>query len=56
MRMRRMDDILHEGPAVTAMAIPIFDKPIASLKGTGKVMRVYTPDEPMTKRMHALEQ
>jgi len=39
MRMRRMDDILHEGPAVTAMAIPIFDKPIASLKGAGKVMR-----------------
>ena len=55
MMMRRMDDILQEGPAVTAMAIPIFDKPIASLKGTGKVMRVYT-HEPMTKRMHALEQ
>ena len=55
MRMRRVDDILHEGPPITAMPIPVFGKSIASLEGAGKIMAIHTR-EAMTQRMHALEQ
>ena len=55
MRVNGMDDIFHEGAPITAMAIPISVKQIASVKRAGKIMRIEAR-EPMTESMHALKE
>src|SRR5690348_8872054 len=55
MRMNRMHRIFHERAAITAMAIPVICKKIASEQCAWKVVRIEAR-EPMPQGMHALKE
>ena len=55
MGVNGMDDILHERAAITAVAIPVIRKQIATLESAGQIVCIKTC-EPMSESVDALEE